>query len=397
MDSVPSPANPTDRMPANNTPLQPTWIGFVSDTREALLLFEAVLQGQIARVTRRPHDRERTSLIRSGSVFIYEEGASGIKRWTDGVPWSPSRILGNFLIYRELEKPFPPGEKKRARPKPKSDPFDNVPIKPETGEAIMGTPSGLSSSSTPVKSEPNSDRDSTRSLVGSLTDSYQFKEMDGLVKKTMSVTLNGTHYHLVSYYNPEDVKSGRLKKPMDCDLRYLQIRGDLIHGQNFRAPLEDTDDSMQASPPFAAQAQASHYVATASHASYMGGSAYVHQSMQQANYQQASPYHLQQMQQQQPPPQPTQHQQQPQQHRHQHHQPQADSYAPQRRSLGYSSPAQQQGAYSQIQHAPPIQAMRPEYGQFPQYSDPRTFPHQGQASYGQQPSMHPPPWHGNQS
>ncbi|CAO3597762.1 unnamed protein product [Absidia cylindrospora] len=27
----------------------------------------------------------------------------GIKRWTDGLVWSPSRIFGNFLIYRELD------------------------------------------------------------------------------------------------------------------------------------------------------------------------------------------------------------------------------------------------------------------------------------------------------
>ncbi|KAK5279304.1 Global transcription regulator sge1, partial [Cryomyces antarcticus] len=92
--------------------LQPTYKGFVSDSADGLVLFEGCLAGKLNHVPRRPHDRERTSLITSGSVFIYEENASGIKRWTDGVAWSPSRILGNFLIYRELEKPFPPGEKK---------------------------------------------------------------------------------------------------------------------------------------------------------------------------------------------------------------------------------------------------------------------------------------------
>jgi hypothetical protein len=50
-----------------------------------------------------------------GNVFIYEENASGIKRWTDGVTWSPSRIMGNFLVYRELSEPFPAGEKKKAK------------------------------------------------------------------------------------------------------------------------------------------------------------------------------------------------------------------------------------------------------------------------------------------
>ena len=95
-------------------PLVPTFHGFVQNSMDGLILFEACLSGKLHHVPRRPHDRERSQLIKSGNIFIYEENASGIKRWTDGVAWSPSRILGNFLIYRELDKPFPPGEKKRA-------------------------------------------------------------------------------------------------------------------------------------------------------------------------------------------------------------------------------------------------------------------------------------------
>jgi hypothetical protein len=37
-------------------------------------------------------------MITSGSVFVFDEDESGIKRWTDGFFWSPSRILGNFLV-----------------------------------------------------------------------------------------------------------------------------------------------------------------------------------------------------------------------------------------------------------------------------------------------------------
>lgn len=43
-------------------------------------------------------------MIRPGSVYVFDELESGIKRWTDGKVWSPSRILGNFLVYRELER-----------------------------------------------------------------------------------------------------------------------------------------------------------------------------------------------------------------------------------------------------------------------------------------------------
>ena len=90
----------------------PTWNGRVETTRDALLTFEACVQSIFHLCSCRPQDRERDSLIASGNIFVYEEAASGIKRWTDGIPWSPSRILTNFLVYRQLDNPFPPGQKK---------------------------------------------------------------------------------------------------------------------------------------------------------------------------------------------------------------------------------------------------------------------------------------------
>lgn len=99
----------------NGGTMTPSWHGFIHDTIDALRVLEACLQGTLHHIPRRPHDRERGSIIASGNVFIYEENASGIKRWTDGVTWSPSRIMGNFLVYRELDEPFPAGEKKKAK------------------------------------------------------------------------------------------------------------------------------------------------------------------------------------------------------------------------------------------------------------------------------------------
>ncbi|MCO5565347.1 hypothetical protein L7F22_019020 [Adiantum nelumboides] len=55
------------------------------------------------KVKRRLRDDER-KLIKSGQVFVFDEKESGIKRWTDGLLWSPSRILFNFLVYRQVEK-----------------------------------------------------------------------------------------------------------------------------------------------------------------------------------------------------------------------------------------------------------------------------------------------------
>lgn len=245
-------------------PLVPTFHGFVHNSMDGLILFEACLSGKLHHVPRRPHDRERSSLIKSGSIFIYEENASGIKRWTDGVAWSPSRILGNFLIYRELEKPFPPGEKKRAmkrkrasmpgEPYPRRDSDDNegpeqiTPVSPPTPSvnADVKSPDGLGGGN-------DQDKELERSLIGSLVDSYGFRP-DGLVKKTMSISLNGISHHMVSYYKVDDVKNNVLPRPMsDPRLQNIQVRPDLYLKQNFRAPVEEgeqyaVDGHMHAHP-----------------------------------------------------------------------------------------------------------------------------------------------------
>lgn len=226
--------------------LEPTYRGYVATTQDALILFEACLTGVLPHVPRRPHDRERSHLVRSGSVFIYEENTSGIKRWTDGVTWSPSRILGNFLVYRELDKPFPPGEKKRAmkkgnrRPVQPARPGDPYPRSESSGPSYSPTtPTSNFGADRPQQS------DLERALVGSLVDSYGFKD-SGLVKKTMSVTVAGVTHHLVSYYSVEDVMKGLLSPPtMHDDLRYIRPRGELISKQSFRAPIDDVDTSLE--------------------------------------------------------------------------------------------------------------------------------------------------------
>lgn len=243
-------------------PLVPTFHGFVSNSMDGLMLFEACLSGKLHHVPRRPHDRERAQLIKSGSIFIYEENASGIKRWTDGVAWSPSRILGNFLIYRELEKPFPPGEKKRAM-KRKRESFtgDSYPrresdVNTTSTQITPITPPTPPAASSEVKSETASseaDKDMERALIGSLVDSYGFRP-DGLVKKTMSISINGISHHMVSYYNVADVKNNVLPRPQsDTRLQGIPIRPELYLKQNFRSPIEEIehyaiDGNMHAHP-----------------------------------------------------------------------------------------------------------------------------------------------------
>ncbi|KAG9777950.1 Global transcription regulator sge1 [Exophiala dermatitidis] len=224
-------------MSSGGAALQPTFRGHVATTQDALILFEACLQGHLSHVPRRPHDRERSSLIRSGCIFIYEENASGIKRWTDGVTWSPSRILGNFLVYRELDKPFPPGEKKRAMKKQqRRSTRPGEPYARSDGGSFSDGQSG------PFGGDRGTAADVERQLIGSLVDSYGFKQ-DGLVKKTMSVTVQGVTHHLVSYYHVNDVLSNKLRTPSQTEnLQYIRPRPELISKQSFRSPIEEVDD-----------------------------------------------------------------------------------------------------------------------------------------------------------
>lgn len=130
-------------------------------------------------------------MIQSGSVFVFDERESGIKRWTDGRVWSPSRILGNFLIYRELDKRAP-GEKRHSSSTATSaaaaGDMRQRSYSADHGGANGGVSTGV-------------DRGRERQLVGSLSDSYKFRK-DGLIKKTMSIVVNGVAQHLISYYHP---------------------------------------------------------------------------------------------------------------------------------------------------------------------------------------------------
>ena len=206
--------------------VSPSFHGIVLNSRDALLLFTDAIHGRIPMISRRPHDKERTSSITSGNIFIYCEHSSSIKRWTDGVTWSPSRIMGNFLIYRELIKGFPPGEKKRAAKK-KQHPEDGSESPTlEQAEDDMLPPLNIT-------------KDDERMLIGSLIDSYDFKR-EGLVKKTISVKFQDQVYHLVSYYTLRHALASLLNKQPSKMSQFAttQLIEELVTGQNFRVAVD---------------------------------------------------------------------------------------------------------------------------------------------------------------
>jgi hypothetical protein len=85
------------------------------------------------------------------------------------------------------------------------------------------------------------DKELERSLIGSLVDSYGFRA-DGLVRMTMSISVNGTSHHMVSYYKVDDVKQNALARPLqDPRLQHISVRPELYLKQNFREPIEETE------------------------------------------------------------------------------------------------------------------------------------------------------------
>jgi hypothetical protein len=142
-------------------------------------------------------------MITSGSVFVFDEDESGIKRWTDGFFWSPSRILGNFLLYRETEKR---GAGHRGA---RSDAVE--PVDQPAGVDNSGGAGGKSEGQTLSRPRGETtrlgiDRQRERSLVGSLTNSYKFKA-GGMMKKVrlFVFSLDTLRYISSSCSLPRDV------------------------------------------------------------------------------------------------------------------------------------------------------------------------------------------------
>lgn len=170
--------------------LTPSYSGFIGSTNDAVLVMQAVLAGDLPAVDHRPHDRERPALIRSGHVFVFIEELSGIKRWTDGVSWLASRILGRFLVYRELDPSALTDKDEKRKRRKHLDAARRVP--------------------------PDQDPDSYR--YGCVRE-RPVAEDHGLIKKTLSVTTTATAtaekqtIHLILYYCAHDVLYGKLTRP----------------------------------------------------------------------------------------------------------------------------------------------------------------------------------------
>lgn len=134
--------------------------GYINNYEEAILLIHAIRLGAMPLVTQRLSNEEREQ-IESGSIFCFIENVDGMKRWTDGRIWSPSKICGEFLVYQEVPKHLSKNSIKKRK----------------------------------TSSENLLDND----LMTRIED---FVDRTTLHKKTISVEFEGITYHIISYYRP---------------------------------------------------------------------------------------------------------------------------------------------------------------------------------------------------
>ncbi|KIR64012.1 hypothetical protein I314_02795 [Cryptococcus bacillisporus CA1873] len=87
---------------------QPAAICILKSPIDAIHILEAARLGLVPRVTRRLTGHER-SMIRPGTVWVWEEAETNMRRWTDGRRWGASRVGGGgFLVYTESSESLSP-------------------------------------------------------------------------------------------------------------------------------------------------------------------------------------------------------------------------------------------------------------------------------------------------
>ena len=157
--------------------ISPTCFGYIDDEDDLALVFQGVFDGNLRCIERRPYEAEKVELVSSGNIFVFNEERSGIKRWTDGFSWSPSRISGKFLVYREYNR--------------------------------------LGSTQDPVLHNI---------LEYNIFERAHRKYFyTGLLKKTFSLKFNTDPtdstkletFHLIAYYTEKDIRQGSLKRPSE--------------------------------------------------------------------------------------------------------------------------------------------------------------------------------------
>jgi hypothetical protein len=230
----------------------PTYNGYIDTMLDALLVFEACRLGILEYTKQRPAAADRAKYIRSGSVFIWDENQTGIRRWTDGRRWSSSRPRGNFIIYRELCNSIT----SQSSDQDEGGDDDSLDKEVSSDHPVAGMSANdqnyvagndnINSSRLSIAAldsfasngisrlYPNAAAPSPSAPLGSaLTSSGCLLPIKpgGLTKRALSLTTcDGKRLHLVSYYRPEDVVAGKLRVPStDPRLAHIRIHANLYN------------------------------------------------------------------------------------------------------------------------------------------------------------------------
>nr|CAG8511597.1 13668_t:CDS:2 [Entrophospora candida]CAG8514098.1 7150_t:CDS:2 [Entrophospora candida] len=156
---------------------------------------EACHQGVIQRTARRLLEKEKEELC-GGKVYVFDEKESGIKRWTDGRLWSPSRIIKDFLVYRELST--------RDRNIKRHEPIDEVLQARIEAEGLK---------------------------VHQCSKGTFILRNNGLLKKTISIKFNGSYQHMIIYEDNRGREESLLPPKAFEELRYIQPSEDIIKSE----------------------------------------------------------------------------------------------------------------------------------------------------------------------
>jgi len=145
--------------------------GYINNYEEAILIMHASRLGFFEPTKQRLSNDERDR-IESGDIFCFIENESGLKRWTDGRIWSPSKICGEFLVYQEVPRHLSKNSIKKRKNDEKKD-LEKF---------------GLH------KKEDAVDRTTMH-------------------KKTICIKYENSNYHIIAYYRPIFVNNSLMDMP----------------------------------------------------------------------------------------------------------------------------------------------------------------------------------------
>ncbi|KAF7292970.1 hypothetical protein MIND_01196200 [Mycena indigotica] len=159
--------------------------GSVRTTLDALTLIHAARGGRVPYISQQLNKVQCKAFVKSGAIFIFSPEESNIKRWMDGLTWSTSRAIGNFLFYHELDR----------------DPSRDIP--------------------------PKASKD--------------FKP-NGLIKKAITMHVAETEYRVISYYTVSDLVKGELDTPCSSSMAVTPMDVQTLHNDKLPFSLRFEQD-----------------------------------------------------------------------------------------------------------------------------------------------------------